>query len=737
MQSTTPEHAAAIEAAETVPSGEVFIDWDGSGSRTQPFGLLTLAGTEGDQVTEVVVDRSYASGLPDGVSFVEGHAAAELRVKLTGPAAKALSPFDTASPLVAARKLTAPVTASLGMAGHDLLPAFSGVVRTVAPNSRDASCTVEALDGVERLRIPAVVPVVQGIEAVPPLYQTENKRWLHATWIIEELLATAGLRVSPPPMTGCRLYASLHGSLAPRPGYGTSERVPRQPFATDPPFIPGRHGLALYDTPATYLGPNFAVSGPLLHCETGGRVQVEFWALAPYSGGTDPIIIVAGVISDTDTFVSLTVAPATGRLSVTVKRPGQTAATALGPAVSGVAAWRYYAAHVLFSSTIAVVTTRTDLAQATQTITIGTGPTAGAGPLRSVAIANGARPAIQDLQVSDTTTASFGNSTFTPSPQVSLDPSKLWLDRTPDNPADTVWDVITDIAAAEYATVEWTETGVLRYRTADRWAEVGAAVATVTADWHIVDLAAGSDVDTVRNDISVPIATVERRRPYDRTGISLRAPVTTTVVPGGGSARIRFDLPGAFGTAPIAASLAAGWQVVTAAWGKDTGASGGIYYAGSPGTGTANNDRFVSGRLELDGQTVWINITNTTSSDAYLGSYSSIDVVLAPPSGRATDPASVALYGTRTYVLPDSDWRQQTGSAQAVADRILADLKVPQAILDRIPVIGDPRRQLGDRYRVQDPDGLALDADYWCIGIETTWRPGELSQSLTLRPVAP
>jgi hypothetical protein len=58
----------------------------------------------------------------------------------------------------------------------------------------------------------------------------------------------------------------------------------------------------------------------------------------------------------------------------------------------------------------------------------------------------------------------------------------------------------------------------------------------------------------------------------------------------------------------------------------------------------------------------------------------------------------------------------------------------PHSTLSDTEIVGDPRLQLADRVRVAETEGLALDADFWLVGINTGFSKAVgISQSVTLR----
>jgi hypothetical protein len=50
-----------------------------------------------------------------------------------------------------------------------------------------------------------------------------------------------------------------------------------------------------------------------------------------------------------------------------------------------------------------------------------------------------------------------------------------------------------------------------------------------------------------------------------------------------------------------------------------------------------------------------------------------------------------------------------------------------------VPIVADPRLQLGDRVTITDPDGLGFTSDFHLSSITTTYDSEGLSQTVSLR----
>jgi hypothetical protein len=70
-----------------------------------------------------------------------------------------------------------------------------------------------------------------------------------------------------------------------------------------------------------------------------------------------------------------------------------------------------------------------------------------------------------------------------------------------------------------------------------------------------------------------------------------------------------------------------------------------------------------------------------------------------------------------TASSPYRPWIQRRQTARALAEALVADLAAPHLNIADLPVIGDPRLQLGDLVRIVDRNGIALNGDYWITAI--------------------
>ena len=286
------------------------------------------------------------------------------------------------------------------------------------------------------------------------------------------------------------------------------------------------------------------------------------------------------------------------------------------------------------------------------------------------------------------------------------------------------WGLIKDVAGAELAVVFFDEYGSFQfYNRTDLKGfftyPLGSTASTapqLTID-QMTDLGMTGAIDGVRNIIGWQstsaetwFQTVWAPASYNTLDVS---PFSTLVVPIADSTVQEFDTDCVFlgDFTPdlwTQFGLDKGWYAIR----TDTGAALGTVRGGNSFGGVT-----VTISTVLGGRFATLSIQNT---NAYTVRFSSL------PSGGGngspslriggykliTDPAQSGLvahagsrvtYGDQTLDLGGSSWVQLPSSAQTIAQSILADTKNPIPIMQQIPIVGDPRIQLGDVFPITDP----------------------------------
>lgn len=132
----------------------------------------------------------------------------------------------------------------------------------------------------------------------------------------------------------------------------------------------------------------------------------------------------------------------------------------------------------------------------------------------------------------------------------------------------------------------------------------------------------------------------------------------------------------------------------------------------------------------VDDSTPFLHVSGVRVVDANSGN----EYAGAPPSATVRDEASVATFGLRPAVLPGGGWLQDAPTVTALAQGLLFETAQPTPYFESLEVIGDPRTQLQDVHRVDDPMGLGGPIFASVVGIRRRCsRQGGLTDSLLLR----
>ncbi|GIJ50037.1 hypothetical protein Val02_69230 [Virgisporangium aliadipatigenens] len=756
MRPVTPELAAAIEAAERRPVLAVRVDWDGDGydGDGSVDDLSALAG-------EVVIDRALAGELPDEVSIVEGSAAASLTVDLdaggwqvedeTGHAAWYFSAANPDGPFSWRQILGRPVTVDVGFhttTGPQWVRRFTGRTRALPVSSRRRSAQLRALDGRERLR-----QVVQVPGAVT------RDVGLTATWLVSYVLHQCGIPPSPPPRTPWgtdrvpRLWIPAHGSIQPLIA-GTVTLVRRRSTvaSTDRAqhrYVPGPFVIAphLYYNRAA---ENDQVTGTLTFADItnqGGRIvasqvyRLEMWVRGDSTLTAPPEPM--GIVMEDNGPDRL---KTTGRifLGLTPERRlryyctarGGTApvAEATGPQIPADGQWHFIGVQIdILADEV------TFALDQRPPVTVETPTAAPYNEICPSRVVFTAWAPFAELHVtSDPLDAPWLNTVpFTPGAR--LDPSVLTLDAVVEREPREAWALLSEIAAAEQAVIGFDEDGVFAYRNRTRLTDRDAVrvVRTLSAESAITDLDAEVAIDRVRNVVTVPYTPVVMD-----TAVQVRTWVYETrdlhTVPANGTVEVW-----ASPERPLADVDLDGYAVTEQPNFPNTY----VTLSRTPEGTQLVFDNITMTVVAWTVGTLRIRIVNGNAFDLHTANsagFPTIGVagvasrVDRPIGVQVRDPDSEAVHGQQPYAASANPWIQRREVADTLARALLADLATPHLVVTNLVIVGDPRLQLGDRVRVVDRDGIALDGEYWITAIRDRIRAdGPYTQTLALRRAAP
>jgi len=336
--------------------------------------------------------------------------------------------------------------------------------------------------------------------------------------------------------------------------------------------------------------------------------------------------------------------------------------------------------------------------------------------------------------------------TFTPymhdipfTPSAYIDTSLLELDACVDGSLRESWSALQEFAAAEQAVVYLDELGVAQYRTRARLSAPNAATpqVTVTATGSITDLDIRTEVDTIRNRVTVPYQSTltpltALAQVFENTSVGL-------LVPAGETRTFALTF-----TEPVNQAFMTGFG----------------YFTGVPFTPAT----YVGINTAIDGSGTWLTFSddveasivgpstctgttwffrNSRSTDVYVVRVGIAGMAFRPQQQLLAESSSdifsleQEVYGDQLLSLPQNQWVQSAEVAQIVVDAVRQELSQPQTVITRMRVRGDPRLQLNDRITVQDSHGIVLDGEYWVTGITDDYGDAGYFMDLDCREAVP
>jgi hypothetical protein len=676
---------------------------------TTRFGTRDLT----SQVVSWSVDRAYNSDLPAPLRAISGSSAAEFRATLTGDgtstAAQLYSPYAPA----ATADLVMPTRSAVHRwgVGDEALPSFFGSIRDRVADSATGTVELSALDGAERLRDAARLPVAVSVDSTP----------ISSTvWAVDKLLRDAGIHTAPPPRPGCILYASLHGGVTPDIGYYRTHARIAGYDRTDVPWE-----IAPYASSSEYSirwDPRTRTTVP------GRSLFAETWLDSSYqpSAGARVELVLFFQADNATNQVRVAVDFAANQATIATDSSFRTLFD-LGVTTKG--RW-HIGAYWSFAGTVPscwLYLAGPGLPGGYKEINIGTLSSLPPGGSQLNYVQLNSALSCEAVQVSTRPTrptqAEFG---LPWTRGATLDYVRCELTALPPVQGSAS-EVISQIAQAEQATAGFDETGFFTYRTNRRFTNPGDPVLTVTSAREIASLKVSDAIDSVRNTIDVPYQV------YASGSTSIR--FTDTVVrsinfPGRLVLTFEYDVTEYDSPPPVVYSSV-------------TPSSSRVRF-GTTSTGGSGVHGAVETTTERDGTTLTVTFDTTQPGTVYLvtstGTPSlaigSIQLSADSParrSFRAYDQTSRNRYGPQVFQLAATPWIQSRKSASYVADYLLTSA-TPLPVLGDVEILPDPRIQLGDLVRVIDTVGAALDTPAWVIGIRTSGdRGGIVRQVLTLR----
>jgi hypothetical protein len=533
------------------------------------------------------------------------------------------------------------------------------------------------------------------------------------------------------------LHVPCHGSLTPFHGFLAYAYQQSQG---------GQTSRVLFDTGPYVASTNLAPASPgkidakfncrttTLWSSTGHAGRIEYMVKLNTVGAST--VTLGGVAVDTPTtqYAYLNVTSAGVLTLLLAATAGSVTRTVVGPTLLGDGAWHWVGCH--WDSRTGVATFRVD---STNTVvgfaTFAVGTPFDSPPDALLTLADGAQ--VAEIQLAGSFNALFGVGTadvvtatdpfvwenFTPT--AFIDRSENLMDGMPPvDPGSDVWQLVSQLAEAEFAAVYFDADGYPHYRT--RYSDVTdtgiTTQRTLTTLNALRDVDYASGLDQLANQIQAnwtPIITTLQ-------GVAWK-PTSPLRVPANGSVTVHATLNGVI--LPTSSTS----FVFTDANTKPDG-------SGSAGVGIIT----MSG--SVDGSSITVTFENASNFDVYMvdtsgqasthvtASWMSVGTVSYGTTWQ--DDESIRRHGQQPLLngIPTSKWRQRQDASDDIALILLSDLAEPRPVLQNIRVVGDPRLQLGDVVRFVDPDGLGLDDTFRLVGISPQYVPRDgFTQQLVAR----
>ncbi|MFD7539563.1 hypothetical protein [Streptomyces sp. NPDC059819] len=591
---------------------------------------------------------------------------------------------------------------------------------------------LSALDGAERLRMPARVPQPDGAFR----FTGGPTRWIASpVWVVDHLLRGAGIHTSPPPRPGCLLYASLHGGVAANIGYLESVNGSwGEWYKQGASFECAAEGGYSAPYQATYVPatlPNFA---------GGGGTWFEFWAVNQRPNGKDCAVEIHttwSLVQDVAHYLTFSVNFTKGTLTAYSGSKDD-------PAPNASIGWTWNPLkvegrrlHVAWwvrersSGEVAVTPVVTGEDGVPAFLTEGYLP---ALPLRFASALDRIRFGLTGLRAEAVQVSSLPTR---PNTAAEVTQQGTWkrgaslsVPRFPMRVIPPVrgsaWDVITEIAKATLATAEFSSDGYFKWRDHTRWAyPSGGADLDVTSSREISSLTVTEEIDACRNHCSVRVS--DWIWVYQAKSEILADVVDPIPIPAGATIvrtlaiqETRMD--------PRTPKCRDGVDAVT------------IRNDANPMSPTVPASVVVTMRRDPGLITLTMRSLASVSTLYYHGA----QLTTLTPDGNpgqylwsSWDDDSRRIYGTQQYEHDVRGWVQTIDAATELAVALRNAGSFPAPLLQSVEVLPDPRIELGDIVRVRDTTGAQLDTLAWVIGIKTSGADGRVTQTLTLRGITP
>jgi hypothetical protein len=695
---------------------------------------------------------------------------------------------QTAVGAVAVRKFTGLI--------HYCTPSRSGLSVTITAWDRTSALhnvlTLPrwAIDGETRAAHASLATITDTTIPVNGWIPTTTDVQLNAAGVIDLILRANSVYVAPAPASGaigkCLISVPLSGTHVPDLGFGWFDYsvdfnaslgvsvVPDEP----PPWAPGQYGNAYLGDPSYVYLFNYqanSVFNPNSPPVGGVTLSMGMWVKPAGPFGNNSVfdfnLTPNNFDSTTLDLIELDIS-ATGATSVLYLGESTLDFTVSGPTlVAGV--WNYLGVATTFNSSSVQTTFFLNGVQASTTTHAGAFPTVvvpyAGGPYQGSQVlglnnqlSTQIATSVQNLQVWTFAGLPVQAVNWPMTPPAStahtIDLSLNTLQTIPDVYAQDPWDILKQIVSAELGVLFTDELGNWHFynRVTLRGVVAQAPTQVITLD-SLQELSITTAKDGVRNFFTWSATTSAQ---WIQSVWNSPTPGYLSIPPGpsfsfslqnSDAAYISPEVHGLVTAVSPDATLDStrdGWYAI------ETDAGNAQF---NPTTGTPPvtnfNGMFWEVHSDPNGRFGSLQIQNvgthtlqfcTKPSGAGVGSPSFLIggyqiVSDTAVTGNVINQVSITNYGFQPYDLPGSPWLQTADSAIRIVSSLILDTHVPLPIAQQpITALGDPRRQLGDSFELQDPGRSGPRILCTGTGIRSSWTPtsGYLD-SITVQPTAP
>lgn len=729
--------AAAVEAPVQTVVHKLEVDWARNGAYAHALSDLTKV------VVSAQIDRRLNGSLPQETTMVEGFSTARMSVTLSGirpgdtdPIAKLLSPWNISAPLFGDGRLSTPVRMSIGnrvSSGVETMPRqFTGVVSEFTVDSRTGTISMICLDSSETLHSSVSLPAFALSQGTLTKPQADWR--INSQWMIDYVLRKNGIYASPPPQTGCIYSNTGHGALIPEIGHwplwGESSSFGIR-TADQPVTYPGRTGWGLayggdrngaptlwsrgrpgiVPQAGTVLTVQAQIDTSKVNSAWWGQTGewMQIWFGPNFAGSLGGINLLFTLASSGQLLVAFC------NQSTIIAQPFSTGLVPL----TGIQDVWY---KITFGTPLSNSSVQFSTGD-TASVNLSTLNTAlEVWPFPRVKVS--AFWPMQDIQICNATGVG-GTTLYDPTtwvPQADLDEGLLTVSGLPIRRDVDSWELVKEVAQAEYGTVGFDESGRFFFRNRDNVRRGNLTIEkTLTESQLIGDLGLSERTGSVRNIISTKVRPRFIKSSYVPSGyggvpmdvVFKPANIETIVCePGNSAHQLQMDTPG------FVYDSTDSTQIAPADWPPDTTSLVNalpVFSAVRQGqTGIEQTGvllRVITLPPEYGHDQVLLLVYNPGIYPILFGGFNGDPGLWIAGRKYVQDTdtdltvrreSSISTYGARSLELPTSDWLQQESSVGAITRGLLKDLRAPTPVIQNLVAVGDCRVQLADTVSVRD-----------------------------------